>query len=174
MRKTEKTCTECNRTLPINSFPNWTNQQFRRMKRCNDCVEKSRIRQTDPIAKEKKQKFRDNQRAEMLSRTPYGMKVLKKKLLHGSAARAAYRGMEHTITMEDIIIPEICPILGVPLQPGIRAIHANSPTLDRIDSTKGYIPGNIHVISSKANVMKSNATLAEIEKLYEWMVKNNY
>ena len=47
----------------------------------------------------------------------------------------------------------------------------NSPTLDRIDNTNGYIKGNVQWLSRKANQMKSNATLKEIGKLYNYMNK---
>ncbi len=42
-----------------------------------------------------------------------------------------------------------------------------SPSLDRIDSTKGYTKGNIWVISNRANTLKNDATLSELKLLVE-------
>lgn len=44
-----------------------------------------------------------------------------------------------------------------------------SPSLDRVDNTRGYVPGNVLVISWKANQIKSNATLAELESIVAWL-----
>lgn len=45
-----------------------------------------------------------------------------------------------------------------------------SPSLDRVNIDKGYIKGNIAVISNRANRIKSDATIEEIKALYEYMV----
>lgn len=84
----------------------------------------------------------------------------KKKLLKSSKANAKIGGLEHTITVEDIVIPEVCPYLGIKLSTKIGDPLVIS--LDRIDSSKGYIPGNIQVISKLANQMKSNATKEQL------------
>lgn len=81
------------------------------------------------------------------------------KMLHRAKARSKKSGIPFSITIKDIVIPETCPILEIPLvchrgQPGGRP---NSPALDRIENDKGYIPGNVRVISNLANVMKSSA-----------------
>lgn len=44
-----------------------------------------------------------------------------------------------------------------------------SPTLDRIHPDIGYVPGNVMVISAKANRMKNNASLEELKALVIWM-----
>lgn len=44
-----------------------------------------------------------------------------------------------------------------------------SPTLDRIDPKKGYVPGNVAVISDKANAIKSNANYRQIGEVYKWL-----
>lgn len=45
----------------------------------------------------------------------------------------------------------------------------NSPSIDRLDNTKGYVKGNINIISWRANRIKSDATLDELEKIYRWV-----
>jgi predicted nucleic acid-binding Zn ribbon protein len=76
--------------------------------------------------------------------------------------RAKQFGWEFSITVKDIIIPDFCPYLKIKLKRGKGVSQASSPTIDRIDSSKGYITGNIQVISYKANTMKSNATQEEL------------
>lgn len=72
-------------------------------------------------------------------------------------------GVEFNITAEDIVIPENCPYLGIPLtRIRYEGRQDYNPSLDRIDPTKGYIPGNIEVISDKANRMKNNASKEEL------------
>jgi len=77
--------------------------------------------------------------------------------------------LEFTIAKSDIVIPEYCPVLGIKLERGHKGFHESAPTLDRIDSTKGYIQGNVAVISFRANRMKGNATLDELKHLVAWL-----
>lgn len=67
--------------------------------------------------------------------------------------------MEFTISVEDIVIPERCPYMGVVFIPLDKKYGYS---LDRIDSSKGYTPENIQVISRIANIMKNNATEQEL------------
>ena len=84
----------------------------------------------------------------------------KKNILNRVRSGARKRGLEFSITMEDVIVPTHCPLLGIPLN---KTSHNNqdSPSIDRIDSSKGYVPGNVWVISWRANDIKRNATLEE-------------
>ena len=68
--------------------------------------------------------------------------------------------------MSDIFIPEACPLLGIEITKNIvgQPTH-NSPSLDRIDNRLGYVKGNVWVISHRANTLKSNASLEELERL---------
>lgn len=77
--------------------------------------------------------------------------------------RAKKHNLEFNIDVSDIIIPEKCPIIEVPLVFGTKGNYEYSPSIDRIDTTKGYIKGNIAIISKKANSMKNNATLEELQ-----------
>jgi hypothetical protein len=90
------------------------------------------------------------------------------KMYHRSKSRALAKGLEHTISIEDIKIPTHCPLLGILLQDNTGQGKGNNPTspsLDRLDSSKGYTPDNIWVISNRANEIKSNATLEELERI---------
>lgn len=88
-------------------------------------------------------------------------------LVANARMRAKKAGVPCTIRASDIQIPATCPVLGIPLQvapwTGRRAPQAGSPSLDRIHPALGYVPGNIRVISHRANMLKNNATIAELE-----------
>jgi hypothetical protein len=86
-----------------------------------------------------------------------------KKLLKSSKANAKAKNLEHTITFGDIVIPTRGPYLGIELTTKVQQRNtASTLSIDRIDSDKGYIPGNVQVISSLANLMKSYATEAQL------------
>ena len=81
--------------------------------------------------------------------------------------RAKTKGVPFDIDVSDIIIPEFCPVLGLRLVShiGRRGPMDDTPSLDRIRPEGGYVRGNIWVISSRANRMKNDATLGELELL---------
>lgn len=84
--------------------------------------------------------------------------------------RARKKKLDFNIEESDIIIPEVCPVYGMPLviadgKGKKNWAPPNSPSLDRIDSSKGYVKGNVWVISWRANHIKNDATLEELEKL---------
>ena len=83
---------------------------------------------------------------------------LKHQLYRSAKKRALKKGLEFNIELKDIHIPKKCPILKVPLICSTRY----SPSIDRIYPDKGYIKGNIAVISTLANSMKANATPKEL------------
>lgn len=66
-------------------------------------------------------------------------------------------------------VPTHCPILGIKLQPGSLKQQDNSPSLDRIDSTKGYVKGNVEVISFRANMVKGSSSIEELETILNYM-----
>lgn len=96
-----------------------------------------------------------------------------KKAMHSRCKfRAEKKGIEFDIEVDDIEIPEFCPILGTKLKANIsKGGDHNSPSLDRIDPSKGYVKGNVHVISKRANVIKSDATEEEVRKVADWMAQ---
>lgn len=99
---------------------------------------------------------------------------IESKMFGRAKARAKERSIEFNLDKEDIIIPEICPILNIPIvyHSGSSGGKVNSPALDRIDNSKGYVKGNVIVISHLANMMKSCATEKQLLSFADWVYKN--
>jgi len=94
------------------------------------------------------------------------LRVRPERMLYESARyRARKRGVAFRISLDDIRIPILCPVLGIKLRRGEGRVTPRSPTIDRIDPERGYIPGNIWVISHRANTIKSDATLDELVRV---------
>lgn len=89
------------------------------------------------------------------------------RMLRCARARAKKKGFQFAITIDDIVIPTHCPVLGIPLFPGKGTFTDNSPSLDRINNDLGYISGNVRVISYRANSLKSDGTLTEMKLIIE-------
>lgn len=83
-------------------------------------------------------------------------------------SRAKRRGLVFNLELSDIVVPEFCPVLGLKLEQCEGRQQDNSPSLDRIDSSKGYIKGNIKVISLRANRIKNDATPEELRKVADY------
>lgn len=91
-------------------------------------------------------------------------------LLRAARRRAQKAHVPCTIGLEHIRIPKLCPILGIPLARGkAKRVHAGSPTVDRIIPRLGYVPGNVAVISWRANVIKNSGTAAEHRAIADWV-----
>lgn len=85
--------------------------------------------------------------------------------------QAQKEGIEWTIVPTDLDWVEVCPVLGLTLnyEQSVGRTE-NSPSLDRIDCTKGYIPSNVAIISWRANRIKNNGTIADHKAILDWML----
>ena len=95
------------------------------------------------------------------------------KMYRRAKNRAKIQGIPFTITKEDIIIPTVCPVLGIPIYvtKGKSGGFNSSPSLDQINPGKGYTPDNIMVMSQLANAMKANATPEQLLAFSAWATK---
>lgn len=94
---------------------------------------------------------------------------LPKRLWQAARIRAKEKGLEFDLEIEDIIVPDVCPVLSIPLKVGDGLANWFSPSIDRIDNSRGYTKDNIMVISRRANSIKSDSTIEEMEKILEYM-----
>ena len=92
-------------------------------------------------------------------------------LLSNSRQRAKRSNIENSLEREDIVIPDKCPVFGTPLVREDRSTWQNAPSIDRIDNKKGYVKDNIVIVSRRANILKKDATIEELQKLAKFYKK---
>lgn len=83
-------------------------------------------------------------------------------LIRVTRKRAIENNIPFNITIEDIFIPELCPILGIPIKRADKYQSNNSPSLDKFIPELGYVKGNVWIVSAKANRLKSNLNKDEL------------
>lgn len=161
MEVSVKRCSRCRLEKPSKEY--WKNNNSRDgyQHTCISCQKERWERDVSKKA-EVKARFRERQQN-------YNDNNIDKYLWFEARKRAKEKGLEFTIQPSDITVPDVCPVTGLTMERNRGKLDDNSYSLDRIDSNKGYIPGNVAVISSKANRIKNNFSLEELEKLLTYM-----
>jgi len=143
----KKQCPGCKKVLPVTEFyvSKWRRDGRRSI--CKSCE----------ISKQKKRR-KNNLQIHAIRDVYYQIK---------QRARKKNIPMEITFNHLKSMYPGnmICPVLGIKMESGRKNFYVDSPSVDRIVPEKGYVPGNIIVVSMKANQIKSNATPDEIIKV---------
>lgn len=92
--------------------------------------------------------------------------------LRAAKFRCQSTGIEFDLSVEDLMpLPLDCPVLGIKLDWFVdgRGGSDFSPSIDRLDPGQGYVPGNVEIISNRANRIKNDAQLDEVKKIVLWM-----
>lgn len=135
-----KKCSSCQVVLPVGSFTRASDRKDGLKPICRDCASR--------LNKEWK-------------RNNYA-KALLKSVRNG----AEKRGLEFSITLEDVFIPNVCPVFGTEFS--FTGSRDNRPSIDRIRNDVGYVQGNIVVVSMRANRTKSDLSLDELRMLLKF------
>jgi hypothetical protein len=97
-----------------------------------------------------------------------------KSLIRQAKRRAKAKGIAFNISAADLLpLPTHCPVLGLELAYGPgrgRKLYENgaAASLDRVRNELGYVKGNVIVISLRANLLKGQATLEELQKIADF------
>ena len=98
----------------------------------------------------------------------------KRTAVSAAKARSRKHGLPFNLTFDYIneIWPDgnKCPVFGVPMVRGQTELDAR-PNLDRIEPSKGYVMGNVRVMSGLANRIKTNATPAQVLAVGQYLVE---
>lgn len=93
----------------------------------------------------------------------------KKNIVSNCKYRAQRDDYEFNLTVDDLEWPEYCPVFGIKLNYQKSRWGYDGPSVDKVDNTKGYTKENCRVISLRANTLKSNATLEQLERLVQYV-----
>lgn len=96
---------------------------------------------------------------------------------YNAKRRAKKKGLPFDLSAAYIcsILPDKCPVFGTTFKfRGNGVLGPTSPSIDRIDPAKGYVEGNIVIISLKANQIKNAFTLKDIRMVADWMEEQGY
>lgn len=143
-------CAKCGSTA--NQDQIIRNKLLNRGRKCNNCV--------NAIAKARRE------------RDPVMVKL--NNIYSGAKRRADQRGLEFDLTLDYLrsLVTWYCPALGIQLDWSLKGSGNTSPcspSLDRIDSSKGYTKSNTVIISRRANTIKNDANAKELLLIGEWL-----
>lgn len=139
--------------------------------KCKECCKEERLKyQKDPIFKTQQNLYRRERRKNNKEHRDkvrqQGRESCRRNhirvMLHNAKNRAKKLNIEFSLTKEDIIIPNKCPLLETPFIVGTKENYLYTPTIDRIDINKGYTKDNIKIITMLANSMKNAATFDQL------------
>lgn len=150
--------------------------------RLDNKVSKQRIKQIMdrakiPVTELKMEKKRKEQNEKMFKRwgPQWDNKEWRKSAIY-EAMREKFRNKkahsykyEFTVDFGDIVFPTHCPILGIELDYFADGREEHSPSFDRVDPSKGYVNGNVVVVSWRANRIKNDGSAEEHEKIAKFM-----
>ena len=154
-----KTCRNCKKIKKFECFQTWIHPKNKKKysrNTCRECINlKNQNKQTPAQLRSKAQ--REKKRREDPAYRMY----------HGAKQRAKKQNLPFNLDQKYIqdLIPTHCPVFGIPLINGTEVFHDNSLSLDKLIPSKGYVKGNVCVISDRANRIKRDATLDELKKL---------
>lgn len=172
-----KNCSYCKKEKSLEYFQ-LGNGKLGRRSQCKECckllydtperLKRNRERRNEKRKEDSNYRKRENELVKLNNRSnPI------KYLIRTAKNRAKYRNVEFSITEKDLSLPDKCPLLGIVLKVNADKSGYNSYSIDRIDNTKGYIAGNVWIISNRANLLKNNASLKELELLVKNLKKKN-
>lgn len=170
MKKVKK-CRKCKKTLGLHNSTYYRLRNYIYL--CNNCDrEEKRIWAFKKYKKNPQlaiEKVTSHDRKSFLENP---IKYKCKKMCYNSKKRATIMQISHNCTIDYLlsIAPKICPILKIDLNYLSIKKDKNSPSLDRIDPQKGYIIGNVQIISYLANLMKSFANKEDLINFAEWVL----
>ena len=156
--------------IPYNGKPCIRGHKSARYAKGKGCIECQRERNTRSCAENKEarslyQKEWKNKNREYANkrRNEYAIQNPIRIMLASAKAALKAKNVTYDLLESDITIPNKCPVLGIELKRGEGERTSNSPSLDRITPSLGYVKDNVLVVSWRANRIKADASVEELK-----------
>jgi hypothetical protein len=170
-----KLCSHCNQDLPLDSFQPRSDRKDKLRSHCRACCKSInaswRTRNKELLVLKRKENYLKSATEYRTYSQEWRRRFPLKKLIHGAMERARKHSLPFDITADDLTMPEFCPVLGIKLEPNVggKKSSDNSPSLDRVIPSLGYVKGNVCIISNRANMIKNCGTLEEHQKIVNYL-----
>lgn len=193
----ERRCCECNVFKPVSEFSKRTDRKYGLKSNCKACVaaktakwkkanqhkvkEQSRRyseKNAQKIAEKNKRRYQQNKESILKSRRQarVGKANCIKAMFSSAKSRAKKNNLDFNLDLEYLtsIASDSCPVDGLPFDWDRQLIQDKTlplsvPSLDRVDSSQGYIKGNVQIIGWKWNSKKSNMNLEDLLLLVKYV-----
>lgn len=157
-----KACSKCGEMKPLSEFSKQTSAKDGRQSECKECARKY-----------SREYHRSGRLAAVRRANPASCQL--SDMVKGSRKRAKEKNLAHNIDVKylrSLGLPSHCPYLGIKLRWKVQCglgvkggAFPESPSIDRIDSSKGYVKGNVIIVSHRANSIKNDANEQELYKI---------
>lgn len=149
-----KKCSTCGETRDLKFFDKNKDCKDGHVNQCRKC----RYKKTIEIRTDKTKSYNTSEYRRQAS-IRFRENNLENQIFLSTRSRAKRRGIDFNIELTDIVIPEYCPYLNIKITRSVGIGRQDSnPSIDRVDNSKGYVKGNIEIISDLANRMKLNSS----------------
>lgn len=189
----KKICSHCKQEFPLENFYKDASRRDGLSNKCKPCtyVKQRKYKENNPDAikaekqryyERNKDKFRqyycDNkeQILAVAKKNRTGKEGYLRTMLNSAKSRAKQKKLEFDLELDALmaIANDYCPVDGLPfdwdrqLENG-KALLLAIPSLDRIDSSRGYTKDNVMIIGDQWNRWKSNMNLGDLELLIQYV-----
>jgi len=115
--------------------------------------------------------YENEQKARLIRRKSDIVSYKLRNIMWRAKRRSRENNLPFNLTLEYMrtLYTDICPVFGFPLNYTREKITPDCASLDKFIPDLGYVPGNVHIISVRANLLKKDASVSDIEKLLNWM-----